>query len=103
LTTIIVIENITPQVAVEFAQNQGPQGGQGATGPTGPTGSTGPTGATGVGATGATGPTGPTGATGLRDLQVLPALVEQLVSQEPQDLLEPQEIQVQLESLALLE
>ena len=80
MTTIIVIENITPQVGVELSQDQGPQGGVGATGPTGPagpvgpvgaTGPTGPTGATGAtgttgatGATGVTGPTGPTGATG---------------------------------------
>ena len=51
MTTIIVIENITPQVAVEFSQDQGPQGGQGATGPTGPSGpagATGPDGATGA-------------------------------------------------------
>ena len=68
MTTIIVIENITPQVAVEFSQDQGPQGGQGltgSTGPTGPTGSTGATGTTGgIGATGATGPIGATGTTG---------------------------------------
>jgi len=65
VTTIIVIENITPQVAVEFSQDQGPQGGQGVTGSTGPTGPTGSTGATGAtGPTGLTGPTGPTGTTG---------------------------------------
>jgi hypothetical protein len=80
MTTIIVIENITPQVAVEFSQDQGPQGAPGSAGPTGatgPVGATGPTGATGVqgvtgstgptgaqGVTGNTGPTGPTGATG---------------------------------------
>ena len=40
--TIIVIESITPQVAVEFSSDQGPQGGQGVTGPTGATGATGP-------------------------------------------------------------
>jgi hypothetical protein len=69
MTTIIVIENITPQVAVEFSQDQGPQGAPGntgPTGPTGPTGDTGPTGATGVqGVTGATGPTGATGDIGI--------------------------------------
>jgi len=68
MTTIIVIESITPQVAVEFSQDQGPQGAPGNTGPTGPTGpvgATGPTGATGVqGVTGSTGPTGATGVTG---------------------------------------
>ncbi len=47
MTTIIVIENITPQVSVELSQDQGPQGGQGATGATGPTGPAGATGATG--------------------------------------------------------
>ena len=41
MTTIIVIENITPQVGVELSQDQGPQGGQGATGSTGSTGPTG--------------------------------------------------------------
>ncbi len=58
-------ENITPQVAVELSQDQGPQGIPGITGPigpTGPAGATGPTGSTGVqGVTGATGPTGATG------------------------------------------
>jgi len=68
VSTIIVIESITPQVAVEFSQDQGPQGAPGNAGPTGatgPVGATGPTGATGVqGVTGATGPIGATGATG---------------------------------------
>ncbi len=66
MTTIIVIENITPQVGVELSQDQGPQGGQGPTGSTGPAGPTGPIGATGpTGSTGATGATGTTGATGI--------------------------------------
>ena len=66
MTTVIVIENITPQVGVELSQDQGPQGGIGATGSTGPTGPTGPAGSTGpVGATGITGATGTTGATGV--------------------------------------
>jgi hypothetical protein len=69
VTTVIVIENITPQVGVELSQDQGPQGAPGNTGPTGPTGpagATGPTGATGVqGVTGATGPTGVTGDVGI--------------------------------------
>ncbi len=50
--TVIVVEQITPQVGVTFSNDQGPQGTPGATGPTGPTGATGPTGPTG--ATGAT-------------------------------------------------
>ena len=32
MSTIIVIESITPQVAVEFSADQGPQGAGGATG-----------------------------------------------------------------------
>ena len=64
MTTIIVIESITPQVAVEFSADQGPQGTPGNTGPTGPTGPSGATGPTGsTGPTGATGPTGDTGPT----------------------------------------
>ena len=67
--TLIIIESATPQVAVEFSVDQGPQGIPGVTGPTGPIGLTGPTGPTGAastvpGPTGATGPTGPAGATG---------------------------------------
>ncbi len=69
--TVIVVEQITPQVGVTFSSDQGPQGVPGGTGPTGPTGATGPTGPTG--ATGATGPTGATGATGATfDVQYMP-------------------------------
>jgi hypothetical protein len=65
VSTIIVIENITPQVAVELSQDQGPQGIPGSSGPTGPSGPAGASGTDGAtGATGASGATGPTGATG---------------------------------------
>ena len=71
MTTIIVIESITPQVSVELSADQGPQGAPGNVGATGPQGPTGPQGNQGIqgtqgptGATGATGNTGPTGDTG---------------------------------------
>jgi len=35
MTTFVVVENITPQVSVQFSADQGPQGGQGVTGATG--------------------------------------------------------------------
>jgi hypothetical protein len=95
MTTIIVIESITPQVGIEFSQDQGPQGIQGVTGPTGPTGSTGPTGPTGLtgptgptGPTGATGATGPIGVTGILDQQALLDLRVPLAQQGQRDLLE---------------
>ena len=71
MTTIIVIESITPQVSVELSADQGPQGAPGNAGATGPQGPTGPQGNQGVvgpqgptGAQGIQGPTGVTGATG---------------------------------------
>jgi hypothetical protein len=71
VTTIIVIESITPQVSVELSADQGPQGAPGSVGATGPTGATGPQGNQGIqgptgpqGIQGVTGPTGDTGATG---------------------------------------
>jgi hypothetical protein len=64
----------------------------GVVGPTGPTGATGATGAQGV--TGDTGPTGSTGSTGPalgpQVLQVLLEAQEQLETQDPLALLEPQ-------------
>ncbi len=63
--TVIVIEEITPQIGVSLSNDQGPQGAPGNTGPTGATGPVGATGSTGgTGPTGVTGPTGPIGATG---------------------------------------
>ena len=71
MTTIIVIESITPQVSVELSADQGPQGTPGNTGATGAQGPTGPQGNQGVqgpqgpqGTQGIQGPTGDTGATG---------------------------------------
>ncbi len=82
--TVIVVEQITPQVGVTFSSDQGPQGAAGATGPTGPAGPTGPQGPTG--ATGATGPTGATGATGATGTAVadLNGYTLTFQSQEPQ-------------------
>jgi collagen type VII alpha len=63
--TVIVIEDITPQIGVSLSNDQGPQGAPGNTGPTGATGPVGATGSTGgTGPTGVTGPTGPIGVTG---------------------------------------
>jgi collagen type VII alpha len=63
--TVIVIEEITPQIGVSLSNDQGPQGAPGNTGPTGATGPVGATGSTGgTGPTGVTGPTGPIGVTG---------------------------------------